>query len=126
MPVNKVWPIEKLLEATDEYTRRTDNYVTFEFVLMKGVTCTDEAAKELIKICAPRRCKVNAIVLNQMDDPNLEAPTQEEVDHFLEKVRAAEIQITIRNPRGRDILAACGQLAYKKQQKVVNAHTESL
>ncbi|MDD7297848.1 MULTISPECIES: 23S rRNA (adenine(2503)-C(2))-methyltransferase RlmN [Fibrobacter] len=125
MPVNKVWPIEKLLEATDEYTRRTDNYVTFEFVLMKGVTCTDEAAKELIKICAPRRCKVNAIVLNQMDDPNLEAPTQEEVDRFLEKVRAAQIQITIRNPRGRDILAACGQLAYKKQQKVANVDTES-
>ena len=124
MPVNRIWPIEKLLEATDEYTRRTDNYVTFEFVLMKGVTCTDEAAKELIKICAPRRCKVNAIVLNQMDDPSLEAPTEEEVNRFLEKVRAAEIQITIRNPRGRDILAACGQLAYK-QQKVANANTES-
>ena len=125
MPVNRVWPIERLLEATDEYTRRTDNYVTFEFVLMKGVTCTDTAAKELIRICAPRRCKVNAIVLNEMDDPNIEAPTAEEVERFLEKVRAAEIQITIRNPRGRDILAACVQLAYKKQQKVAHADTES-
>lgn len=114
MPVNKVWPIEKLLEAIDEYIRRTDNYVTFEFVLMKDVTCTDKAAKELIRICAPRRCKVNAIVLNQMDDPNLEAPAPEDIERFLEKVRAAGIQITIRNPRGRDILAACGQLAYKK------------
>ena len=125
MPVNKTWPIEKLLEATDEYSRRTDNYVTFEFVLMKDVTCTDAAAKELIRICAPRRVKVNAIVLNAMDDPNLEAPAQEDVDRFLEKVRAAHIQITIRNPRGRDIFAACGQLAYKKQQKVANADTES-
>lgn len=125
MPVNRTWPIEKLLEATDEYTRRTDNYVTFEFVLMKGVTCTDSAAKELIRICAPRRCKVNAIVLNQMDDPNIEAPTPEEVERFLEKVRAANIQITIRNPRGRDILAACGQLAYKKQKKEAHADTES-
>ena len=125
MPVNKIWPIEKLLEATDEYSRRTDNYVTFEFVLMKDVTCTPAAAKELIRICAPRRVKVNAIVLNAMDDPNLEAPTREDVDSFLEKVRAANIQITIRNPRGRDIFAACGQLAYKKQQKVANADTES-
>ena len=124
MPVNNTWPIEKLLEATDEYTRRTDNYVTFEFVLMKDVTCTDIAAKELIRICAPRRCKVNAIVLNPADDPTLEAPTPEEVEHFLALVRAAEIQITIRNPRGRDISAACGQLAYN-QQKVVYAHTES-
>ena len=55
---------------------------------------------------------------------DVEAPTPEEVEHFLALVRAAEIQITIRNPRGRDISAACGQLAYN-QQKVVYAHTES-
>ena len=79
---------------------------------MKGITCSEEAAKELIRICAPRRCKVNAIVLNDGDDPTLEAPSPEEIENFLEIVRKAEIQITIRNPRGRDILAACGQLAY--------------
>ena len=61
--------------------------------------------------------KVNAIVLNDGDDPTLHAPSPEEVEDFLAKVRAAEIQITIRNPRGRDILAACGQLAYKKDGK---------
>ena len=124
MPVNKVWNIAKLLEATDEYTKRTGNYVTFEFVLMKGITCSEEAAKELIRICAPRRCKVNAIVLNDGDDPTLEAPSLEEIDHFLEIVRKAEVQITIRNPRGRDILAACGQLAYNTQQGKTNADTE--
>ncbi len=125
MPVNRVWPIAKLLEATDEYTRRTDNYVTFEFVLMKGITCSPEAAKELIRICAPRRCKVNAIVLNDGDDPTLEAPSEEEIENFLNLVRAAEIQITIRNPRGRDILAACGQLAYQTAQGKNNVNTES-
>jgi 23S rRNA (adenine2503-C2)-methyltransferase len=118
MPVNKTWPIEKLLEAVDEYIRRTDNYVTFEFVLIQDITCTPKAAKELIRICAPRRVKVNAIVLNDGDDPTLHAPTPEQVEDFLAMVRAAEIQITIRNPRGRDILAACGQLAYKKEGKV--------
>lgn len=117
MPVNKVWPIEKLLDAVDEYIYRTDNYVTFEFVLIQGITCTPKAAKELIRICAPRRVKVNAIVLNDGDDSTLHAPTPEEIEDFLTAVRAAEIQITIRNPRGRDILAACGQLAYKKEGK---------
>ena len=117
MPVNKTWPIEKLLDAVDEYIRRTDNYVTFEFVLIQDITCTPKAAKELIRICAPRRVKVNAIVLNDGDDPTLHAPTPEQVEDFLAAVRAAEIQITIRNPRGRDILAACGQLAYKKEGK---------
>ena len=91
--------------------------MTFEFVLIKDITCTPKAAKELIRICAPRRVKVNAIVLNDGDDPSLHAPTPEEVEDFLAAVRAAEIQITIRNPRGRDILAACGQLAYKKEGK---------
>lgn len=116
MPVNNIWPIEKLLEAVDEYIRRTDNYVTFEFVLIQNITCTPKAAKELIRICAPRRVKVNAIILNDGDDPNLHAPTSEEVDTFLAAVRAAQVQITIRTARGRDILAACGQLAYKKKK----------
>jgi len=125
MPVNKVWPIEKLLEAIDEYIRRTDKHVTFEFVLIQNITCTPQAAKELIRICAPRRVKVNAIVLNDGDDPTLHAPTPDEVERFLETVRAAEVQITIRNPRGRDILAACGQLAYKNKQGKTDANTES-
>ncbi|MCQ2093088.1 MAG: 23S rRNA (adenine(2503)-C(2))-methyltransferase RlmN [Fibrobacter sp.] len=116
MPVNNIWPIEKLLEAVDDYIRRTDNYVTFEFVLIQNITCTPKAAKELIRICAPRRVKVNAIILNDGDDPNLHAPTPDEVDTFLAAVRAAQVQITIRTARGRDILAACGQLAYKKNK----------
>lgn len=114
MPVNDVWPIEALLEATDEYTRRTGNYVTFEFVLIKNITCTKEAAKELVRICAPRRCKVNAIALNDGDNNSLQTPSEIEIEAFLEIVRAAKIQITMRTPRGRDIFAACGQLAHKQ------------
>lgn len=124
MPVNNHWNLEKLFAATDEYTQRTDNYVTFEFVLIKSLTCTEQAAKELVRLCAPRRCKINAIVLNDSSDLNLQPPEIEEIDRFLEIVRAAKIQITLRNPRGRDILAACGQLAYK-QQKVEYADTKS-
>ncbi|MDR1760292.1 MAG: 23S rRNA (adenine(2503)-C(2))-methyltransferase RlmN [Fibrobacter sp.] len=124
MPVNKTWNLEALLAATDEYTRRTDNYVTFEFVLIKDITCTEQAAKELVRIAAPRRCKINAIVLNDSSDAELQPPEAEEIDRFLEIVRAAKIQITLRNPRGRDILAACGQLAYQ-QRKVEHADTKS-
>ena len=51
---------------------------------MKGITCSEEAAKELIRICAPRRCKVNAIVLNDGDDPTLEAPSPEEIENLTE------------------------------------------
>jgi len=116
MPVNKSWNLEKLFSAIDDYTRRTDESVTLEFVLIKDVTCTPTAARELLRLTQQRKVKVNAIVLNDGDDPTLGAPTQEEIDRFLEIVRAGNVLITLRNPRGRDIKAACGQLAYKQQR----------
>lgn len=116
MPVNRSWNMEQLLAGVDDYIRRTDEYVTFEYVLIKDVTCTEQGARELRKIASQRRCKVNAIVLNDGDDPALGAPTPAEVDRFLEIVRAGNVQIHLRTPRGRDIKAACGQLAYKQQR----------
>ena len=116
MPVNKTWNLEKLFAAIDDYTRRTDESVTLEFVLIKGTTCTPQAARELLKLTQQRKVKVNAIVLNDGDDPTLGAPSQDEIDQFLEIVRAGNVIVTLRNPRGRDIKAACGQLAYKQQR----------
>jgi 23S rRNA (adenine2503-C2)-methyltransferase len=116
MPVNKSWNLEKLFEAIDDYIRRTDESVTLEFVLIKDVTCTVQSARELLKLTQQRKVKVNAIVLNDGDDPALQPPSQDEIDQFLEIVRAGNVIITLRNPRGRDIQAACGQLAYKQQR----------
>jgi len=61
---------------------------------------------------------VNAIVLNDNENPELQAPSEQEVSEFLELVRAQSVQINIRNPRGRDILAACGQLSNNSLSKV--------
>jgi 23S rRNA (adenine2503-C2)-methyltransferase len=113
MPVNKTWPLAKLIEAVDFYLEATGEWVTLEYILIKGLTCTPEAAKDLIRLVKPRRCKVNAIVLNPSENQDLQPPELHEVESFLESVRAHNIQIHIRNPRGRDISAACGQLAHK-------------
>lgn len=116
MPINGRYPMKELLASVDEYIRTTGEYVTFEYVLIKDVTCTPQAARELAKIVHDRRCKVNGIALNDGDDPNLRAPSPEEIEEFLEIVRKSGKHITMRQPRGRDIKAACGQLAFHKQK----------
>ena len=111
MPVNKTWNLTELLKAIDNYLELSGEWVTLEYILIKDKTCTKTAAENLIRIVKPRRCKVNAIVLNDNGNAELQAPSEQEISEFLELVRAESVQINIRNPRGRDILAACGQLA---------------
>ncbi|MCL2101722.1 MAG: 23S rRNA (adenine(2503)-C(2))-methyltransferase RlmN [Fibromonadales bacterium] len=111
MPVNKSWNLTELLKAIDNYLEHSKEWVTLEYILIKDKTCTKAAAENLIRIVKPRRCKVNAIVLNSNENSELQAPSEREVNEFLELVRAKSVQINIRNPRGRDILAACGQLS---------------
>lgn len=116
MPINGRYPMKELLSAVDDYIRQTGEYVTFEYVLIKDITCTPDAARELAKIVHDRRCKVNAIALNDGDDPNLRAPSPEDIEEFLDIVRRSGKHITMRQPRGRDIKAACGQLAFHKEK----------
>jgi 23S rRNA (adenine2503-C2)-methyltransferase len=111
MPINKKWNLTELLKAVDNYLAESGEWVTLEYILIKDKTCTKVAAENLIRIVKPRRCKVNAIVLNNNENPNLQAPSEQEVNEFLEIVRAKSVQINIRNSRGSDIFAACGQLA---------------
>jgi 23S rRNA (adenine2503-C2)-methyltransferase len=111
MPVNKTWNLTELFKAVDDYLAESGEWVTLEYILIKDKTCTKAAAQNLIRIVKPRRCKVNAIVLNSNENRELQAPSEQEINEFLEIVRAKSVQINIRNPRGRDIFAACGQLA---------------
>ncbi len=117
MPINKRYPIAKLMDTVDYYIQKTGNGVTFEYVLIKDLTCTAEAAKDLVKLIRSRNCKVNAIALNASDDPKLVTPDPAEIEEFLTIVRQSKKHVSMRQPRGRDIKAACGQLA-TEQQKV--------
>ena len=114
MPVSRRWPLPELLSAVDDYIAETGLEVTFEFVLIRGITCTDSAADELKEIVRNRKCKVNAIALNSSENEKLVSPSQEEIDRFFVRMGSARKFITLRQPRGRDILAACGQLAAQK------------
>jgi 23S rRNA (adenine2503-C2)-methyltransferase len=118
MPVNRRHPIAELLAAGDEWSRAADWPVTYEYVLIGDVTCTADAAFELVQLLRFRRCKLNLIPLNAADDIPLRTPNASEIADFEEIVRDAGLQVFTRKPKGRDILAACGQLAKKADAKL--------
>ena len=111
MPVNRKWPIAKLLEAARKFPLSHGRYVTFEYVLLAGVNDSADDADRLVRLLRGMTCKVNLIPWNPFPGPVFERPTPERIRAFQERLRAASMTVYIRTPRGDDIDAACGQLA---------------
>jgi 23S rRNA (adenine2503-C2)-methyltransferase len=118
MPINRRWPIDAVLAATDHYVRQTGRRVSYEYTLMSGVNDTDVLADQLARLLHGRLCHVNLIPLNPTEDLNLTAPSADRALAFERRLRDAGIATTIRVNRGRDILAACGQLRLAEKRKV--------
>jgi 23S rRNA (adenine2503-C2)-methyltransferase len=117
MPVNRRWPIAEVLDAAANYVNRTGRRVSFEYTLMAGVNDSDALADDLARLLRRRTCHVNLIPLNPTDDPNLHASSTERALSFESRLRQAGIAATIRVNRGRDILAACGQLRLAEKKR---------
>jgi 23S rRNA (adenine2503-C2)-methyltransferase len=117
MPVNRRWPIAELLDAAEEYVRRTGRRISFEYTLMAGINDSDELADYLADLLKHRLCHVNLIPLNPTEDPTLQAPRLQRALSFEGRLRAAGIPATIRVNRGRDIMAACGQLRLAEKRR---------
>ncbi len=109
MPVSRKYPIDKLIEAAKYYTEKTGKRVTFEYVLIKNINSTLQDAKKLIELIRSIPCKINVIPCNS-DDPDYQPPAWEEVEQFDRYVNKSNRTITIRNRKGWEIKAACGQL----------------
>jgi 23S rRNA (adenine2503-C2)-methyltransferase len=110
MPVNRRWPIADVVSAADNYAAMTGRRVSYEYTLMAGVNDSDALADELAGLLHGRLCHVNLIPLNPSEDVSLRAPSVQRGLAFEARLRRAGIAATIRVNRGRDILAACGQL----------------
>jgi 23S rRNA (adenine2503-C2)-methyltransferase len=118
MPVNGKWPIVDLLQAARDYFERKGRRVTFEYVLMAGVTDADADAARLAALTRDVACKINVIPYNELGDegavsgrPVFRRPGRKRIDAFLTALRGATTNtVTLRESRGRDIAAACGQL----------------
>jgi 23S rRNA (adenine2503-C2)-methyltransferase len=117
MPINRRWPIVEVLDAAEEYFRLTGRRVSYEYTLMAGVNDADDLADELAALLAGRVCHVNLIPLNPTEDSSLRAPSMARAVAFETRLRDRGIAATIRHNRGRDILAACGQLRLKEKRR---------
>jgi 23S rRNA (adenine2503-C2)-methyltransferase len=121
MPVNRKWPIAKLLDAARAFPLSHGRYVTFEYVLLAGVNDSDADADRLIRLLRGITCKVNLIPWNPFQGPAFERPSAARIRAFQERVRASSLPVYIRTPRGDDIDAACGQLAAREDSGLVPA-----
>lgn len=111
VPLNKKYPIKELLEACRNYPGLSNaKRITFEYVMLKGVNDSDADARELVRLLKGIPAKINLIPFNPWPGTKYECSDWERIERFSEIVFRAGYASPVRTPRGRDILAACGQL----------------
>jgi len=115
MPINESNTLKSLGEALTYYYKKTKNPVTFEYIIFKGFNDELEDARELAEFCKKVPSKVNIIEYNSIDDSEFQQADAEKVDRFQKYLENKGIVAKVRRSRGKDIDAACGQLANKNQ-----------
>jgi 23S rRNA (adenine2503-C2)-methyltransferase len=111
MPINRKYPLGVLLEECKKYPLRPWEHLTFEYVLLGGVNDTPEDARRVVKLLAPlKSVKVNLIPWNPGELPYQE-PSEERIEEFRRILNDKGVPAFVRYSRGRDVMAACGQLA---------------
>jgi 23S rRNA (adenine2503-C2)-methyltransferase len=111
VPINKKYPIAELLAACRAYPGLSNaRRITFEYVMLKGVNDSPAEARALVKLLEGIPAKVNLIPFNAWPGAPFECSSDEAITVFGDIVNAAGYASPVRTPRGRDILAACGQL----------------
>jgi 23S rRNA (adenine2503-C2)-methyltransferase len=114
MPINKKWPLKALIEACRNYPLRNWEYLMFEYVMLGGVNDAPEDARRVVRLLAPlTRVKVNLIPWNPGELPYKESGA-EAIEEFRRILVEKGVPAFVRYSRGRDVMAACGQLALKE------------
>ena len=111
VPVNRKYPVETLLTACRELPIPQRRRITFELVLLAGVNDSLADARRLVRLLHGFRCKVNLIPFNPFPGSGFERPEDAVVEAFRRHLDAAHVHCSVRRSRGRDVAAACGQLA---------------
>ena len=124
MPINKRWNIEELFQAAKavEKTLRRGERFTFEYVLLGGVNDSDAHARALADLLSKydlQKVKINLIPHNSAEPLEYRPPDFEQVERFKKILESKGVSAYVRRPRGRDIYAACGQLAAKDAPNLV-------
>ncbi len=113
MPFNETFPLDELRESLEYWYAKTRRKVTYEYVVWKGINDTKEAIQALVKFCKYIPCKVNLIEYNSIDDPQFQQANDDALNNYIYNLEMNDITVNVRRSRGKDIDAACGQLANK-------------
>jgi len=117
MPINRKYPLAELMDACRNYPGLSNaRRITFEYVMLKGINDSPKHARQLIRLLEGIPAKVNLIPFNPWPDSPYECSNWETIERFGEIVNKAGYAAPIRTPRGRDILAACGQLKSESEK----------
>ncbi len=121
MPIEERYDIEQVIAAAQRYPIPRGGAVTYEYVMLGGVNDQPEHARALVRLLGGSRGKVNLIPLNPAPEIPFDPPSRAAVDEFCRILSEARVPVSVRRPRGQDILAACGQLHLKRGEVPVPA-----
>lgn len=113
MPFTKNFPLTELRQALEYWYAKTKSRVTYEYVVWKGVNDDAKSVDALVKFCKHVPCKVNLIEYNAIGDDAFQQAPESAINAYIKALEAADIVVKVRRSRGKDIDAACGQLANK-------------
>ncbi len=120
VPINRKYPVRDLVDASQAYAETTGRRVSYEWVMLAGVNDTERDAKELGALLKRKLAHVNLIPFNPVDDTPYHAPDRASIRAFKQMVEAQGLNVTVRDTRGREADAACGQL----HERVMRNKTE--
>ena len=115
MPINRNYPLEKLLEACRQYTPAPGRRITFEYILIKGINDSEKDARCLAKLLQPIRCKINLIPFNPHEGCDFDRPPEKVIQAFYKVLFDKNYTVIVRRSKGQDISAACGQLKVRSR-----------
>lgn len=113
MPFNATFPLRDLREALEYWYKKTKNRITYEYVVWDGINDKKKDVEALIQFCKFAPSKVNLIEYNPIDDGDFQQANSKTIEMYVSMLEANNITVTVRRSRGKDIDAACGQLANK-------------
>ena len=114
MPFSANFPLADLREALEYWYSKTKSKITYEYVVWKGINDNKESVDALVKFCKYVPCNVNLIEYNPIDDGEFQQASEESINAYIKALSAIDIVAKVRRSRGKDIDAACGQLANKE------------
>lgn len=117
IPLNRKYPLEKLIPAVKNYTAQTNRRVTFEYIMLDNVNLSKKDAQNMVQLLKSLLANVNLIPYNEVEALEYKRPSPQKIKQFYNWLVQAGLNVSIREERGADISAACGQLSLEQQKR---------